>query len=341
MIIASSKFSEPVTHKILPLKDFFIIIFFVSIGMLVDITLIPNAIWIAIPIVAVAIVGKFVGNMFAASLSGNTLLSASTIGVMMIPIGEFSFIIAKLGVDSGSVNESIYPVTIMVALITMLAMPLLLRALPTVADKRSVIPTKLIEVIFLAGRFIRAGSSLDPKQDGENKKTNRVNLKKYGPTFLVHFIIIVSILIIMDFLSPTIIDLLEDPDVPFFMDPSIFLGILTAIILVYPVFSLVGKTESVITNISNAITINYAMERKQLVEKPIHRVIRNILFIGLILALVAIFISFVDFDDDSIKIIISTVGFIATITLILDTFITMKKITQTQLFDNWLSSEDD
>ena len=340
MIIASSKFAEPVTHKILPLRDFFIIIFFVSIGMLVDITVIPNAIWIAIPIVAVAIVGKFVGNMFAASLSGNTFLSASTIGVMMIPIGEFSFIIAKLGVDSGSVNESIYPVTIMVALITMLAMPLLLRALPTVADGRSIIPTKLLDVIFLAGRIIRAGSALDQKPDNSTKKTKPVNLKKYGPTFLVHFIIIVLILFIMDYFAPQIIALLEDPNVPFFMDPSIFLGILTVIILVYPIFSLVGKTESVITNISNAITINYLKEEKQSVEKPVHRIIRNILFIGLILALIAVFISFVQLEDDNAKIITSTIGFVITIPLILDTIITTKKITQTHLFDSWSSSED-
>ncbi|MHA7647546.1 cation:proton antiporter domain-containing protein [Nitrosopumilus sp. S4] len=340
MIIASSKFSHSVTQKILPLKDFFIIIFFVSIGMLVDITLIPNAIWIAIPIVIVAIVGKFVGNMFAASLSGNTLISSSTIGVMMIPIGEFSFIIAKLGVDSGSIDESIYPVTIMVALSTMLVMPLLLRAIPTIADKRAIIPIKLLDVIFLAGRFIRMGSSLDQKPNS-TKKTSRANLKKYGPIFFVHFIIIISILIAMNYFSPVIISLLEDPNVPFFMDPSIFLGIITMIILIYPVFSLVGKTESVITKISNAITVNYPKEGKKQVEKPIHRVIRNILFVGLILVLVAIFISFVSLEDKDLKIIISTAGFIATIPLLLDTIITMRKITQTHLFDNWLSSEED
>ncbi|KAF6243367.1 hypothetical protein C6988_03745 [Nitrosopumilus sp. b1] len=339
MIIASSKFSESVTHKILPLKDFFIIIFFVSIGMLVDITLIPNAIWIAIPVVAVAIVGKFVGNMFAASLSGNKFLSASTIGVMMIPIGEFSFIIAKLGVDSGSINESIYPVTIVVALVTMLAMPLLLRALPTVADQRSIIPVKLLDSIFLAGRFIRAGSAL-----GETSKPSKIknisNIKKHGPNFLVHFIIIVTILVVMDYFSSDIISLLENPDVPFFMDPSIFLGILTAVILIYPVFSLVGKTENIITSISDAITVNFAPDGKQLVTKPVHRVIRNILFMGLILALVAVFITFVDLESENDKVIISTIGLVAIIPLMLDTFIAMRGLTRTHLFDNWISSQD-
>lgn len=138
--------------------------------MLVNIALIPDAIWIAIPIVIVAIVGKFIGNMFAASMSGNTFISASTIGAMMIPIGEFSFIIAKLGVDSGSIDDSIYPVTIVVSLTTMLAMPLILRSLPTVADQRSIIPKKLLNYIFFAGRFVGA--------DSFTEKTAQVNKKK-------------------------------------------------------------------------------------------------------------------------------------------------------------------
>lgn len=340
VIIASSKFSESVTSKVLPLRDFFMVIFFVSIGMLVNIALIPDAIWIAIPIVLVAIIGKFVGNMFAASLAGNSFIRASTIGAMMIPIGEFSFIIAKLGVDSGSINDSIYPVTIVVSLITMLAMPLLLRILPTVVDQRSIVPNRLLNSIFFAGRFMRAGSLTGQKSNDENKVTKLNNFKKYGSEILVHFVIIVSILALMSYLSPTIISLLEDPEVPFFMDPQIFLGILTAIILVYPIFSLVGRTGNVIEKISNAITINFGKREQQLVGKPIHKVIRNLLFIGLVLLLVAVFVSFVEWETENTKVIISTIGFAIMIPLILDTILAIRNITQTRLFDDWLSGEE-
>ena len=257
VIIASSKFSGSVIEKVLPLRDFFIVIFFVSIGMLVNISLIPEALWIAIPIVIIAIIGKFIGNMFAASLAGNSFISSSTIGAMMIPIGEFSFIIAKLGVDSGSINESIYPVTIVVSLITMLAMPLLLRGLPTLADSRSIIPDRLLNSIFFAGRFIRAGSQLEQNSNSKSAYLKTGNIKKYGPILMVHLVIIVSVLALMNYFSPTIISLLESPEVPFFMDPQLFLGILTVVILIYPIFSLFGKTEGIISNISNAITINY------------------------------------------------------------------------------------
>ncbi|MEX0861473.1 cation:proton antiporter [Nitrosopumilus sp.] len=338
MIIASSKFSEKIIPKVLPLKDFFIVIFFVSIGMLVNITLIPDAIWIAIPIVIVAIFGKFIGNMFAASMSGNTFISATTIGAMMIPIGEFSFIIAKLGVDSGSINESIYPVTIVVSLTTMLAMPLLLRSLPTIADQRSIIPKKLLNYIFFAGRFVGAGSLKEKTVPQISKKNN---FKKYGPTILVHFIIITSLLALLNYFTPSIISLLEDPDVPFFMSPSIFLGILTSLIIAYPIFLVIGKTEGIIDKISNTITIRYGQKEKQLINKPIHRVLRDIIFIGLILLLVAIFISFVDFQIENAKVIISTIGFAVMIPLFLDIIFSIRKLTQTHLFDNWLSSDDE
>ncbi len=336
MIIASSKYSATITPKILPLKDFFIVIFFVSIGMLVNIALIPDAIWIAIPIVIVAIIGKFIGNMFAASMSGNTFISASTIGAMMIPIGEFSFIIAKLGVDSGSIDDSIYPVTIVVSLTTMLAMPLLLRALPTVVDQRSIIPKKLLDYIFFAGRFVGAGSLIE-KTTQVNKKNN---FKKYGPKLLVHFVIIVSSLVLLNYFSPSIISLLENPDVPFFMSSSLFLGILTALIISYPIFLAIGKTEGVIDRISNTITINYGQKEKLAVNKPIHRVLRNIIFIGVILLLVAIFISFVEWEMENAKIIISTIGFAVMIPLFLDTIFSIRKLIQTHLFDNWSSSDE-
>ncbi len=338
MIIASSKFSESVISKVLPLRDFFIIIFFVSIGMLVNIALIPDAMWITIPIVIVAIAGKFIANMFSASFAGHTLISATTIGAMMIPIGEFSFIIAKLGVDSGSIRESIFPITILVSILTMLAMPLLLRAVPTVADPRSIIPNRMLETIFYAGMFLR-GKPASVKPTLEKPKS--VNLKKYGPLFLIHIVVIVTILTAMNYFSPAIIALMRELKIPFLIEPEIFLTILTIVILIYPVFSLFGRTKKIISNISNAITINLGSKEKQLVDQPIHKVVRNLLFIGLILLLVSIFVSFIEFEDNTIVIAISVLGLIISLPLILDTFFAIRKITQTHLFDSWMSNGEE
>lgn len=323
MIIASTKFSEPIISKVLPLRDFFLIMFFVSIGMLVNITLIPEVIWITIPIVIVAIIGKFIGNMFAASFAGNTLVSASTIGIVMIPIGEFSFIIAKLGTDSGSIRESIFPITVLVAIITMLTMPLILRALPTKADSKSIVPVKLLNTIFYAGMLLR-GKPASEKPNSEQI----VSVKKYAPLILVHIVVIVTILAAMNYFSPSIISLMNELEIPFLIDPEVFLIILTVTILIYPIVSFFGRTEKIISDICNKITINFNSKEKKQVDKPLYKVIRNLLFMGLMLLLVSIFISFVEFEDSAITIIISTVALIITLPLILDTIFAIKRLTQ-------------
>ena len=145
----------------------------------------------------------------------------------------------------------------------------------------------------------------------------------------------------MNYFSPAIIFGIEELKIPFIIEPEVFLTLLTIVILVYPVFSLFGRTEKMISNISNAITINFSSKEKQLVDQPIHKVVRNLLFMGLILLLVSIFISFVEFEDRTIVIVISVIGMIISLPLILDTFFAIKKITQTHILDSWMSTDEE
>ncbi|BDQ29931.1 potassium transporter [Nitrosopumilus zosterae] len=327
LIIASSKQSESIIKKILPIRDFFGVIFFVSIGMLFNIYLFPEAIWIALPIIAIAVFGKFLGNFFAASIAGNNLVSAATIATVMVPIAEFSFILAKQGVDTGSLRESIYPVILLVSLGTMFVIPLLLRVTPTLADSRSAIPMGFLNSVYITGQFFR--KTFSNSSDGESHMLNQI-FKKYGSRFVVNLVIIITILSAMDYFAPEIVMLLEDPNVPFFMDSSVFVSIITILLLAYPVFSLVGRMEKVVTAISNSITMNIG---SQSTAKPVHRIIRNILSIGLVLLLVAIFITFTTKIEDipNMPIIISTIGLLISAPLILDTILTVQKITHSNM----------
>jgi hypothetical protein len=282
----------------------------------------------------VAIIGKFIGNMFAASFAGNTVVSASTIGRVMRPIGEFSFISAKLGADSGSIRESIFPITILVAIITMLMMPLLLRAIPTKADPKSIVPTRLLNTIFYAGMLLRG------KPANEKSNSDQITgVKKYAPLILVHIVVIVTILAAMNYFSPSIISLMNELEIPFLIEPEVFLVILTVMILIYPIVSFFGRTEKIISDICNTITINFNSKEKKQVDRPLYKVIRNSLFMGLMLLLVSIFISFVEFEDSTITIIISAVALIITLPLILDTVFAIKRLTQTHVFDSWMPTE--
>jgi len=130
--------------------------------------------------------------------------------------------------------------------------------------------------------------------------------------------------------------LMNELEIPFLIDPELFLVILTVTILIYPIVSFFGRTEKIISDICNKITINFDSKERKQVDRPLYKVIRNSLFMGLMLLLVSIFISFVEFEDSTITIIISTVALIITLPLILDTIFAIKRLTQTHVFDSWM-----
>src|SRR5437870_5982180 len=126
-------FFLPVKHcryvraKILPLKEAFIVFFFLSMGALIDVR---AALSVGLPLVIIlgaAIFGKLVGGSLGARLAktGAPLL----IGSILVPRGEFSLVLAKAGVDSALVSSQLYPVAGLAVLATTLASPIIDRSL--------------------------------------------------------------------------------------------------------------------------------------------------------------------------------------------------------------------
>ena len=117
------KQSRYVREKILPLKDAFIVFFFLSMGTLIDAS---TALSLGLPLVIIlagAILGKLAGGFFGARLAriGRPLL----VGSILVPRGEFSLVLAKTGVDAGLVGPQLYPVAGLAVLVTALASPLI------------------------------------------------------------------------------------------------------------------------------------------------------------------------------------------------------------------------
>src|SRR3989449_1894987 len=117
------KQSRYVREKILPLKDAFIVFFFLSMGTLIDTS---SALSIGLPLVVIltgAVLGKLAGGFFGARLAriGRPILVGSTLS----PRGEFSLVLAKTGVDTGLVGPQLYPVAGLAVLVTALASPLI------------------------------------------------------------------------------------------------------------------------------------------------------------------------------------------------------------------------
>ena len=126
-ILAETIEAERIAKLVEPVKNLFGAIFFVSVGMLVD----PNVIVsYAVPIVVLVItilIGQAVFGTVAFMLGGQSLKSAMRCGFSMAQIGEFSFIIASLGLSLGVIGKFLYPVVVAVSVITTFLTPYMIR----------------------------------------------------------------------------------------------------------------------------------------------------------------------------------------------------------------------
>ena len=107
-----------VYEKILPVRDLFLVIFFVSMGMLVDPSQFLN-VSVVLPVVGLALIGKYSGSYLAAVLSVERK-EANGVAIGMTPRGEFNFVIARDAVSAGAARALIYPIAGTVVVVTTL-----------------------------------------------------------------------------------------------------------------------------------------------------------------------------------------------------------------------------
>ena len=126
-IIAETTQAEHIEHLIKPVKNLFGAVFFVSVGMLID----PDALYQhAIPVLILSIVtifGQSISSTFGALLSGQPLKDSIRTGMSLSQIGEFSFIIATLGVTLNATNTFLYPIVVAVSAVTVFTTPFMIK----------------------------------------------------------------------------------------------------------------------------------------------------------------------------------------------------------------------
>jgi CPA2 family monovalent cation:H+ antiporter-2 len=147
-ILAETIEAEKIEKLVEPVKNLFGAIFFVSVGMLVD----PDILMAyALPILALVftiLIGQAVFGSFAFMLGGESLKSAMRCGFSMAQIGEFSFIIASLGLSLDVISDFLYPVVVAVSVITTFLTPYMIRlATPAYSIIEPKLPTKLISLL--------------------------------------------------------------------------------------------------------------------------------------------------------------------------------------------------
>lgn len=147
-IISETIEADKIERLVSPVKDLFGAIFFVSVGMLVDPAILVDY---ALPIVVLVItilVGQAVFGTLGFMLGGQSLKSAMRCGFSMAQIGEFSFIIASLGLSLGVTGHFLYPVVVAVSVITTFLTPYMIKlSVPCYGYVERHLPENLINTL--------------------------------------------------------------------------------------------------------------------------------------------------------------------------------------------------
>lgn len=127
-ILAETVEADKIGRIVEPVKNLFGAIFFVSVGMLVDPSILISYYIPILSIVLTIIIGQSVFGSFSFLLGGESLRNAIRCGFSIAQIGEFAFIIASLGLSLGVISDFLYPVVVAVSVITTFLTPYMMKA---------------------------------------------------------------------------------------------------------------------------------------------------------------------------------------------------------------------
>jgi CPA2 family monovalent cation:H+ antiporter-2 len=138
--LAESEYGHQVFTEVLPFRDTLASLFFVSVGMLLDLRfLLANAPLVAVTVVAI-LVCKTLATALPAVLAGHPLRTALAAGATIAQVGEFSFVLGSRGLELGLLDGTDYQTFLAAAVLTMAGTPVLVAALPSALDRLARVP---------------------------------------------------------------------------------------------------------------------------------------------------------------------------------------------------------
>jgi len=163
LIISESEYSHEALGRILPFRDIFVSFFFISIGMLLDVSFLLENVGLILSLAIGVIVLKATTGGLATLFLGYPLRIGVLVGLALAQIGEFSFILSKTGMAYDLIDRRAYQIFLNVSLITMAATPFILNLSSSLADFSVRLPFPGI----LKGRF----QPVDSPEQVEKRET--------------------------------------------------------------------------------------------------------------------------------------------------------------------------
>lgn len=196
-IIAETTQAEHIEHLVKPVKDLFGAVFFVSVGMLIN----PEMLYEhAIPVLIltfVTIFGQSISSTVGAIISGQPLKQSIQTGMSLSQIGEFSFIIATLGMSLHVTSSFLYPIVVAVSAVTTFTTPFMVKMADPFSDYlEKKLPRRWIKRISRYSTNAQAIRSVS---------TWQVVLRAYLTQIIIHSIIIAAIILLSsEFVLPVV-----------------------------------------------------------------------------------------------------------------------------------------
>ena len=216
-ILAETVEAPQIEHLVSPVKNLFGAIFFVSVGMMVDVTLIIEYIVPILCIIAAIMLGQTVLSTCGFLLSGQSLKTSMQCSFSLTQIGEFAFILATLGTSLGVTSDFLYPIVVAVSVFTTFTTPYMIRlAEPAYNVVARVLPARWI------ARFERnAAEGEEEAETNEIRQLWNSEFKKYVFILLINSVLCITVIALMYYFgAPLIYDMLPNP----------WSGIVTAIV---------------------------------------------------------------------------------------------------------------
>ena len=214
-ILAETVEAEKIEHLVAPVKNLFGAIFFVSVGMMVDVSLIIEYIVPILCIIAAIMLGQTILSTGAFLISGQSLKTSMQCSFSLTQIGEFSFILATLGTSLGVTSKFLYPIVVAVSVFTTFTTPYMIRlAEPAYNMVARVLPKSWRQ------KLERNANEGDQKEEtDEMHQLWRSEFKRFIFILLINSVLCIAIIALMYYYGvPLLAELL----------PESWLGVATA-----------------------------------------------------------------------------------------------------------------
>ncbi len=199
-IIAGMSYAESIEAVVSPVKDLFGAVFFISVGMMVDLNVIVEYFWPILLLSGVVIAGMILFGTFGMLITGQSLRIAMESGFSLPQLGEFAFIIASLGMSLGVLDPTIYPIVVAVSVLTTFTTPYFIRmADPVYGFVERHLPKRMH---FLIERYSENANS-----ESETRVLWASVLKRYVWRILLYSSVVIAIMLLcLKYVEPLLLE---------------------------------------------------------------------------------------------------------------------------------------